>query len=439
MLQGTDRSSRGRSHYGADHGVLVHELEIGSLSIRAEMAAPLVDGDAKGSWWRGYIEGRRPRAVNASGGRLRVVDLFCGCGGLANGIAHLCDEMGVAFVSELAADEDEHATAVYAANHGTRLRAHESIRHLIDYGVRLTPDGARFTYRPEILDEDGDRAIRGADLLVAGPPCQGHSNLNNSTRRSDPRNSLYLTVPAIAVAAGTPICIIENVPAIVRDRHRVVETAVDLFEADGYHVACGVLSASEMGWPQTRRRHFLIARKDRPPIAIGDIAAVLIDEPRPLWWMIRDLEDAERDPILDQPSELSAANRARVEWLFRNDQYDLALDIRPDSHRAGTTYMAVYGRLRKDQPAPTITGGFMTPGRGRFTHPTRPRALTPREGARLQGFPDTYRFTVDPCRPPTRSLLAKWIGSAVPMPLAYAAALSALGPGLPRAVTEAAQ
>ena len=69
----------------------------------------------------------------------------------------------------------------------------------------------------------------------------------------------------------------------------------------------------------------------------------------------------------------------------------------------------------------------MTPGRGRYVHPTRRRTLTPREAARLQGFPDTYRFVTDPRCPPSRAKLAKWIGDAVPMPLGYAAALSSVG------------
>jgi DNA (cytosine-5)-methyltransferase 1 len=85
--------------------------------------------------------------------------------------------------------------------------------------------------------------------------------------------------------------------------------------------------------------------------------------------------------------------------------------------------------MKRDEPAQTITTGFMSPGRGRYVHPTRRRVMTAREAARLQGFPDTYRFVVDESNPPTRSNLAKWIGDAVPMPLGYGAALAALGPG----------
>ena len=90
------------------------------------------------------------------------------------------------------------------------------------------------------------------------------------------------------------------------------------------------------------------------------------------------------------------------------------------------SYTSVYGRMRPNEPAPTITTGFTTPGRGRFVHPTNRRTLTPREAAVIQGFPLTYRFVTESGSPPSRSQLAKWIGDAVPMPLGYAAALSAL-------------
>ena len=127
---------------------------------------------------------------------------------------------------------------------------------------------------------------------------------------------------------------------------------------------------------------------------------------------------------------MSKKNVNRINWLFDNEEHDLALHMRPDCHLNGTTYTAVYGRMHKGRPAPTLTTGFMTPGRGRFVHPVRPRVLTPREAARIQGFPDTYRWKSPDAPEPKSQLLAKWIGDAVPMPLGHAAALSVLGTDL---------
>jgi len=419
--------------YRMEDDFLIHHLRVGELEIYASMpvGCALAKEDVKGAWWRSYLAGTLPSAIAPLGRRLRVADLFCGPGGLANGIKHLGAELGIEVVSELIADQDEHATIVYAANHSTRVRWGQPVQKLLDYSVRRTSRGAQFTYLPEITVESVRAAVEGIDLVLAGPPCQGHSNLNNQTRRNDPRNSLYLTVPAFTIAAGAKMCIIENVPAVVNDHQGVVQTAKELFDSCGYEVVDGFLSAAELGWPQTRRRHFLIARKGKSPIPLEEIASLLADPPRSLWWAIGDLEDTVGEDLMTRTSDLSAENKARIDWLFDNKAYELDLEVRPKSHRQGTTYTAVYGRLHKDRPAPTITTGFMTPGRGRYTHPTRRRVLTPREAARLQGFPDTYRFDPNPAAPPGRALLAKWIGDAVPMPLGYAAALSALGPGLP--------
>ena len=68
--------------------------------------------------------------------------------------------------------------------------------------------------------------------------------------------------------------------------------------------------------------------------------------------------------------QLSEENLRRIDWLFDNEEYDLPNAERPDCHKEGTSYKAVYGRLRADRPSPIITTGFMTPGHGRYIHPT---------------------------------------------------------------------
>ena len=146
-------------------------------------------------------------------------------------------------------------------------------------------------------------------------------------------------------------------------------------------------------------------------------------------WAIGDLEDALADNHMNRQPELSTDNVRRIDWLFDNGQYDLALGERPDCHQEGTSYTSVYGRMYHDQPAPTITTGFMSPGRGRYVHPTKRRVLTPREVARIQGFPDTYNFSLPGGAVPHSAQLVKWLGDAVPMPLGHAATLAALGPG----------
>lgn len=384
--------------------------------------------DLKGEWWRAYLQGKRPVPKARHQRTVRVVDLFSGPGGLANGLSQFFTEAGYQITSELAVDQDEAAVAVYAANHATLQTSTKSVSSLVDFAVQINETSAEFQYPPELTDEGLTETLYGTDIVLAGPPCQGHSNLNNHTRRDDPRNSLYMTVPAFAVAIRAPVVIIENVPAILHDRDQVVEKTKLLLESEGYNVTSGILNAASLGWAQARKRHFLIARKGVSPVPVADVSLLLGDSmSRSVSWAIDDARDAAYCAVMDEITQVSNTNQSRIDWLFENNEYNLDLSQRPESHKGGTTYMSVYGRMRADKPAPTITTGFMSPGRGRFVHPTERRVLTAREAARLQGFPDTFKFIVDGANPPGRTQLAKWIGDAVPMPLGFAAVFAAYG------------
>ena len=268
------------------------------------------------------------------------------------------------------------------------------------------------------------------DALLAGPPCQGHSNLNNHTRRDDPRNELYLCVPAIAVALGIPIVVIENVQAVTRAKSDVVKTTISLLRNSGYEITDGVLDVSRLGWPQTRKRYFIVATLGRNPLLLDELVQRFETEVRDLRWLIGDLPPVEYDEdptdFMLQLPKLSEENVERIAFLAREGEMDLPDHIRPNCHKDGHTYKSSYGRMHWDKPAQTITTGFLTPGRGRFIHPDQPRVITPREAARIQAFPDWYDFSISG-KPPRKSQLTKWIGDAVPAPLGYVAALSALG------------
>ena len=418
-------------HFDADR--LIRRLTLGSRVIDSSVMVYPGDeraarSDPLGMWWTAYLEGRLPSSAQDTSW-LGVVDLFCGSGGLALGVRQLAHEMGYSVINEVIVDSDVDATRTLAANHDVRLRCTDSVTSLVDFRVRGSGEAATFTYAPELLDDELADAACRADLLTAGPPCQGHSNLNNRSRRSDMRNHLLLTVPAFAVAAKIDRVLIENVPAVVHDDASVIATTRALLESVGYQVTDGVLACDKMGWPQTRKRYFMVACRHSEPIPLESIAECLADKkPRTLEWALSHLDAWPADPAdpLDQSTEHNEENQRRIDWLFDNDEYDLALSERPECHKEGTSYTSVYGRMRPNEPAPTITTGFTTPGRGRFIHPTERRTLTPREAAVIQGFPLDYRFITESGASPSRSQLAKWIGDAVPMPLGYAAALSAL-------------
>lgn len=418
--------SPGETDFSTTESLLTRRLRIGSLSSRVSYPRISDTGDDLGDWWSAYLRGT-PLSQEAHRGQVRTLDLFCGPGGLALGFGQACAELGYEFISQGAVDDDTGALDVYAANHSPEIAIGNSVRSLIDYQIRGVGAKARFLYEPEIIDPVAEQLVGQVDAVLAGPPCQGHSNLNNHSRRTDRRNSLYLTVPAFAIATGAPLVVIENVPAVVHDRQQVVESTRTLLQNAGYEVVTGRIRADRLGWPQTRQRMFLIARKDAAPVDLEELELAFSDEPRSVWWAIGDLEDEPVDDRLVLDVDYSEENRSRIDWLFDNDSHDLPNAERPDCHREGTTYNAVYGRMYEDRPAPTITSGFLTPGRGRFVHPTRRRTLTPHEAARLQGFPDGYVFHPQPDLVSSKAQLTKWIGDAVPMPLGFLAGLAVLG------------
>ncbi|MEB0056716.1 DNA cytosine methyltransferase [Variovorax sp. LG9.2] len=405
-----------------------------AYGVRSSAVENIADKNlsASAAWWQSFLRGAKvfPDASGATMPPLRSVDAFCGCGGLTLGAAQAAIATGRRLESVAAIDVDSGGLAVHQANFGTKLLMHTNASSLVDWRVRGEGESSCFAYEPEILDEELAAEIGKIDVFLAGPPCQGHSNLNNKTRREDPRNLLYITAVALGVGLRAKSIVMENVPEVVNDKSNVVNTAKALLKASGYEwIDSGVLATDHLGGAQTRKRYFLIASRiavSESTVHIKDIAKALKQPPQPVSWAIHDLM---RDPkelsvsIMDKTPIMSAENAARIQHLFEHDLYDLPDKERPDSHKNGNTYPSVYGRMHWGKPAQTITTGFLTPGRGRHIHPLRRRVISPHEAARIQTFPDTFNFVVDPQEPPSRTALQKWIGDAVPPLLGYAATL----------------
>lgn len=416
---------RNRFEIRADH---VHRhLEAGGQrwstarrSVQAKSAAQ--------AWWKSFLRFGPTGGDSVTRSPITAVDLFSGAGGLTLAASEAVSTFGRALQSLAAADLDGRALEVYRANNPGAEALNDSVWRMVDFGLSARGANARFIRHPRLRHPVLQGLEGRVDLLLAGPPCQGHSSLNNSTRGDDARNVLYDAAVAIAIALGVRTVVIENVPGVVRDRYQVISTAGALLAAAGYEVQSGAIRADRLGWPQRRERHFLVASADGIPLGPKDVERGLGNGEADVDWIFglgRAPDDAD---VMSAPPQLSQENQRRVAYLHENGLFDLPLAERPECHRGGTTYRAAYGRIRPGGPAGTLTTGFMTPGRGRFVHPYEPRALTPREGARLQGFPDTYRFVIDEARLPSRQELAKWIGDAVPTPLGAAAVIGALAP-----------
>lgn len=387
---------------------------------------PFPDADPWSRWWQSFLRGAPlPEAQEAE--RLRCIDLFCGSGGFALGASLAARGANRRAIFERIVDADARGLDVHSRSLDVGRAVNMGVSSLVDYQVRRRGGTAKFAYAPEIVDPALDVRPE-VDLLIAGPPCQGHSNLNNHTRRADPRNDLFICTVATAVALKAKAVLIENVRSVTVSHGDVVGMARELFEDCGYVVSEDIVRADHMGWPQTRERFFMTAVRN--DVSAQELPQIEERVPKNVLWAIGDLMSlTEAIEPFDTAPIPSAENRKRIDWLFDNDQYNLVNSERPDCHKDGTTYTAVYGRMFEDRPAPTITTGIGTPGQGRFIHPLKRRLVTPHEAARIQGFPDGYGF-FDADGRATRKELAKWIGDAVPAPMGFEMtrrALAALG------------
>lgn len=334
-----------------------------------------------------------------------LVDLFAGGGGLTIGAAEAARRIGRGTEIVLAVENDSDAADVYELNFPRANLVRSEIETLFD---------GRLGSQPTTSEKTVAQNVGGVDILLAGPPCQGHSDLNNHTRRNDPRNALYLrAVRAVEVLRPTFV-VIENVPAVRHDQGGVISISTQALESAGYSVASSVFNLVKFGVPQRRRRHIMLAVSGDlvdPYIISANHSPCNEHAERSVRWAIADLVDHTAVSGPDTPSKPTPVNLKRMQWLIEQDEYDLPNAMRPKCHHDDShTYNSMYGRLAWDNPAQTITTGFGSMGQGRFVHPEKPRTITPHEAARLQTLPDFFDLN----HHKGRGIWARVIGNAVP-------------------------
>lgn len=360
-----------------------------------------------------WLAARKEPKIKKSSGEIRIVDLFCGCGGLTLGIREAARALGYSFRCAFASDIAKNALAVYRRNFQPDVADPSPIEQHID---------GELGWAPTERERDFLKTTGAVDILVAGPPCQGNSDLNNFTRRDDPKNLLYLrAVRAVEILKPDSV-IIENVPGVLHEAHGVLQTAIFHLSALGYSVSYGIVPMKTIGVPQNRKRMVLLASR----CCIPNLESIIRNAEvplRPISWACEDLVNAyDENSVFNSSAVHSATNQLRMQFLFKNNLYELPNSERPDCHRLKEhRYTAVYGRMHWDVPAPTITGGFGSCGQGRFVHPLRPRTLTPHEAARVQFFPDFFDFSGM-----LRRELQQVIGNAVPAKAGFVVAIPLL-------------
>lgn len=341
---------------------------------------------------------------------LKMVDLFCGAGGLSLGFTQ------EGFVTCLANDIQDVCVDTYAHNHP------ETPRNRIILGDIKT----------EVVDKI-DSLLKGiqVDIVVGGPPCQGFSEANRQRIIDDPRNKLYKHFVETVQKVKPPFFVMENVKGMLSVKEQVIED----FSAIGYKVSAHILNAKDFGVPQNRERLIYIGNnvgidneeifseinlnsRNIPDSYLKDalyglrpLKALRIKNATEL-----DTEESGRridyDYIQKQNTYIRLINQGKKypavlnhKARYNNDR-DIEIysrlnpgdkstdpkiaDIMPYKSR-NDIFKDKYFKLEPDKVCKTITA-HMKFDCNMYIHPTQARGLTPREAARVQSYPDDYFF-----------------------------------------------
>ena len=321
-----------------------------------------------------------------------AVELFAGAGGLSIGLERA--GIHVVIANEIMPD----FAATLAANHPETNVINDDI-HKINFKEELKKLG-----------------LESVDVLSGGPPCQGFSTIG-SKNRQDPRNSLFYEYLRAVSETNPKYTIFENVSGFKRMYDGFAyETLVKELGELGYDTKCKILNAADYGAPQIRYRTIVLgwrrgltpldfpaptngrgnglrpyltlmeAISDLPPLGAGESSDVYASEPQNAYQ--RRMRGKQKLLL-----EHNASNYGqKMQEILRTIPEGGSIKDLPQRLRPKSGYCNTYARLLPNEPSPTITRNFGTPSSSRCVHPYQPRALSTREGARIQGFPDDYKF-----------------------------------------------
>lgn len=337
-------------------------------------------------------------------------DLFAGAGGFS--LAAL--SVGIDIVCAI--ENQKNAAATYAAN----------LRRLDGSPVRLLERDI-LSIDPAALLKDCGMARGRCDIILGGPPCQGFSTHRlNGSGVQDPRNALLGRYFDFVEALRPRIFLVENVPGLLWERHReYLEGFVAKADACQYELTGPiVLNARDYGVPQNRRRVFILGVDRRRPLSVewppkSTHCSPTVPESerggRQAW---KPAAVAFSPAPEDDPNDIHMKSGQALIEVFQRTPANGG--SRKDSGRILPCHVIhdghkdVYGRIDPAKPAPTMTTACINPSKGRFVHPIEHHAITLRQAARLQGFPDSFQFR--------GGLMAggQQVGNAVPIELGKA-------------------
>lgn len=366
-----------------------------------------------------------PRKSEPATNARRVLDIFCGSGGLSFGF----EESG-AFTTSGGIDLLSDRIQTFVANH--------------PHATGLAGDIRACPLR------DLRKAVGDIDTIVGGPPCQGFSSIRpfRTLTEGDPRNSLAEHYVLVIAHFKPRWFVFENVVGLLTHQNGTqLETVLGGLRSAGYTVDWRIMNAALYGVPQHRERIVIVGNRMGIPFLwpcpthrathksmAGSRPEIIRTEPLfstrlpSAVTLMEAIDDLPPVPSGSRASHYGASPRTTYQKLMRKDSDALTLhQATKHSPRmleiirhAGANISALppgmvtsgfsscYSRLDPDRPSTTLTVNFVHPASNRCIHPHQDRALTPREGARIQSFPDRFRFIG------TSAQIVKQIGNAVP-------------------------
>ncbi|MDP3462324.1 MAG: DNA (cytosine-5-)-methyltransferase [Bacteroidales bacterium] len=331
-----------------------------------------------------------------------VVDLFCGVGGLTHGF--YLEE----FKIDAGVDFDKSCKYAYEVNNLTKF-IHEDLTILSSEEIEKLFSGKR-------------------KILVGCAPCQAFSQYNKNDKND--KWKLVYAFGRIIDKIKPEIISMENVPQLKTYMNgKVFDDFLNILKKNNYHIEYQIVNAQLYGVPQRRNRLILLASR------IGEIKLIEATHNQNNYVTVRDsilhlpeIHDGEtcKTDKLHRARKLTILNKKRIKATPEGGSWkDWKKNLILDCHKkeTGKSYGSVYGRMKWDDVSPTLTTQCTGYGNGRYGHPEQDRAISLREAAILQSFPEYYDF-IDPLKPFTPTTIEKQIGNAVPVRLAQAIAKS---------------
>lgn len=353
-------------------------------------------------------------------GQLNALDLFAGAGGFSEG----ANKAGINIVAAI--EFDSQIAKTYKYNHPD---------------TQIILDDIKNISTKTIYDIFQKKEL-SCDIIFGGPPCQGFSMAGKRIRSNmsfleDTRNYLFKEYIRIVKDLKPLVFVIENVPGILNyDNGSIKEEIYSTFEDLGYRVDSRVLCAADYGVPQLRNRAIFIGnRLDIDPSKFFPVPTHNEDSYITVYDAISDLPEVSAGEGLEKTfynknAQLSNYQKQLISskgYVFNHEsskhkpktlqilsmiKQGQTMKNLPKEYQTKSVHSGAYGRMEYNKPAYTITTRLNTPSVGRITHPTQDRTITPREAARIQSFPDDYRFLGD------ITSIGMQIGNAVPPILA---------------------